>query len=372
MAYSFKVYNSDESELWEVPFESIRIEEELNKGLDGQLTVPFQTIKQYADAFNTTPDGIIASGYRSWKLYKDTDLLYQGVLSERQISGGQSGATTYNIYFTDYVGFLSTFYTAEAAIYSNQDSSDIAWDLIDDRQNDAGGNGDIGITRGADPTTKNRDRTFRRESVLNAIVGMSRAKVADGFDFDIDNSLQFNIYYPQKGTQRPEIVLDSFNIISWTSNRRLASKLVNRVHVIGAGAGEDLITQTRENTTPQSTWGLLEGSLSEKSVSTSSELQDRGDRYLEQNATPTDKVSVRIRDDSPDIRTYQLGDSLTVKLEELSYSELLRVESRNIEIKPDGQAIINLTFGDRSANEDAIEIIREQQRQIADLQRFAG
>lgn len=342
--YLFNVFNNAENELWQLPYERLDLTEEINKGIDGSLSISYEAIKKYAAKFNLSPDGIIAASLRKWKLYRDTDLFARGLLTHRTIEGGNTGASTIVVYFTDYLGALGARYTPFLDTYTATDSSDIAWSIIDDSQNDASGFGDLGITRGLNPTTVDRQRTFRHENIRDAIYGMSRDKVDNGFDFDIDNTLNFNVYYPQKGQARPEIVLSEFNIISWSLNRPLSSKIGNRVHVFGEGLGDDLVAVTRENTTPMATWGLQEKTLSEKTTSDTDELSDRGDKFLSKYQTPQETVSVTIRDVSPDLFSYNLGDTVTVKLASVNFEEQLRIIKRTVSINPSGQATVQLSF----------------------------
>lgn len=366
--YSFRLYNSDNSQVWELPYTRMTLSEELNKGLDGNLSLSYSALDRYAEKLNTSVDGILSSEFRSWRLYRGSDLLYRGLLSHRSIEAGQTGPSTIVVYFTDYVGALGSRFTDIEDIHSNKDSSDIAWALIDDTQSQT--NGDLGITRGTNPTTKNRDRTFRHRNIRDAIIGMSQAKVADGYDFDIDNTLQFNVYYPSKGQSRPEIMFSDFNVLSWSSNRPLTTKLFNRVHVLGEGLGADLTAVTRENTTPMATWGLVEATLPEKSVSNTTELEDRGDRFLERTAEIRDTLNINTLDDRPGIDQYGLGDSVRVVIDSLGLDEMLRLDTRTLQITPSGFAQVSLTFQEREINPSLVEMIKDQNRQIADLERY--
>lgn len=342
--WRFIIYNQAETELWELPYSRINLKEKLNNSIDGHLTISYPALTKYALGLNTTVDNIITGGFRSWKLYKDTQLFRRGVLSHRAIAGGQSGATTITIHFTDYVGLLGSRYTPKEDIYSSTDSADIAWALINNSQTDSSGYGDLGISRGSHPTTVNRDRTFRFDNIQNEIIKMSRAALENGFDFDIDNTLNFNIYYPSKGSLRPEIVFSDFNIISWTSNLPLVAKLANRVHVLGSGFGSEMVTATEEDATAMATWGLLEHALSEKSVTLASTLSARGDRYLAINSEPREVFSISVKDHQPDLLDYDLGDTVGVEIAEIDLNEQLRIKSRNIDILPSGEARIDISF----------------------------
>lgn len=343
MAYSFKLYNRDESELWELPYERISLKEELNRGLDASLEIPFPSFSKYASKLNTTVKNILAGGFRSWRLYRDDSLLYRGLPVHAAMSGGEAGATSISVNITDYMGFLSRRHTPEYLFYASEDASDILWNEIDRTQNDSSGHGDLGLTRGTQATVKNRQRTLRFDKILDLAVGMSRAKVVDGYDWWIDTSLQVNTA-DMRGNERPEIVFSEFNTLSWTANLPLLGRLANRVHVLGEGMGDDMISVTRENTTVMEMWTLVEESLNEKSVSSTTLLEERGDRLLEKRAEPKIVFALSTRDTAPDVIDYEVGDIVRVQRPEIDFNELLRINSRAMTIYSSGQAIIDLTF----------------------------
>lgn len=340
--WEFIIYNQDESEQWEIPYTKISFTEELNKGADGNMSIPYVGFKQYADALNTTPDDIFKGGFRSWKLIRDGDVFRIGVLTHRSINGGAKGASAINLHFTDYLGFLSSRDTQEEKIYSSEDSADIAWGEINTAQTQT--NGDMGITRGTHPTTVDRDRTLRYENILHLLVGMSNAKQSSGYDMDIDTTKKFNIYWPEKGSVKENVIFSEFNMDSWTLNMPLTAKLANKVNVLGKGFGDDMATASVEDTTYQTTWGLLETTLSEKDVGTVSELENRGNKLLDDLKNPENTINIATKDLDPEVTDYNLGDTVTVEINELDYSKQLRIIKRTFTITPNGDAIINLSF----------------------------
>jgi hypothetical protein len=82
--YEFRIYNKTGGDVWIIPFQTISITEELNIGITGTITINYLDLKNYADKLNTTPDNIISSEYREWKLFKGSTLLYGGILLHRK------------------------------------------------------------------------------------------------------------------------------------------------------------------------------------------------------------------------------------------------------------------------------------------------
>ena len=340
--YTLKIQNYDESDVYFIPFEIIRIDEQLNKGITGNVSVNYLAFQRYATQLNTTVDSIIGTTYREWYLYKDSSLLYGGVLVDRQFSGSKSQATSMTLNLIGFEGLLSNRVTGEKDVFTSYDSSNIAWALINTSQAQTYGN--VGITRGLNPTTVDRDRIFRYEYIRNAIEKMSNESVYNGFDWEITAQKVFNVYYPQKGTIKNNIILDDFNIISWQDTKPLTAKLANRVFVIGEGQEDAILSTMVEDATPQNTWKLQEYVLSEKAIKTIATLEDKGNKHLDKFKEPKRVVNVVINDKNPDIISYNVGDTVQVKIKTIDFAEYLRIKSRNIDIKKGGHAIINLTF----------------------------
>lgn len=343
--YDLRVENKTGGDIWTIPFETINLTEELNKGLSGSMTINYLALKRYADSLNTTPDDILGSTYREWKLYKDNVILYGGILLHRKITGSKSQATSYSANLAGYEALLASRYTGNGGTwsYSATDSADIAWGLINKTQTDASTYGDVGITRGLHPNCTDRDRTCRYDNILDVIIKMSNRNVANGYDWEVTPLKVFNIY-ATKGSAKPNLILDDFNIISWTNDRGLAGKIANRVIVQGAGTGDDIVASTVEDTTLMDDWYLQEALLSEKDTSVVVNLADKGNRLLTQIKEPSDVVSVRVNDRNPLITSYNVGDTLKVKIAELGFDQNLRIDKRTIQIQRSGEAQVDLSF----------------------------
>lgn len=339
--YQFDIQSTDGSRLYSLPFESVKITEELNKGLDGQLSMPYQSILRYCQALQTTPDAAIAAQPMEWFLRKDGVRIFGGILLNRGIAGGREGATSYQIKFADFLARLAKRRTEEYFFRDNTDQVQIAKDLLDYTNGEQA----TGITVGAEPApSKNRQMTSRRGNIRDEIVSMSNEKKNGGYDFDVDVIKKLNFFVPTKGQARPSIVFDSFNILSWQSNRPLEGQLTNKLYTIGQGFGEDTQSTMSENIPSQSMWGLLEDTQSEKGVGSEDELQDRGDQIIDDLAFPTDTVTIVHKDDAPDITSYNVGDTVRVIIEDISFDKELRVVKRTIQIDEGGNAQVNLSF----------------------------
>lgn len=337
----FIIMSLDGSEVFIPPFETIRITEEINKGYDGTISVSYPDIKKYAESFGLKPDNIFSSTKREWYLRKNEVKIFGGVLLSRTINGGSNGMTSFSVDMADFSILLDKRRTGALFQRTATDSADIVQDLLDYTNAIS----DTGISIGNKPTsTKNRNITSRYANIRDEIASMSNLKKYDGYDWDVDVTKKLNIYYPSKGSTNNNIIFDEFNTLSFQSIRQLQGRLTNRVIVFGSGYGDTMVTATRENTTSQSTWGLLEDGLSEKGVEDTSELADRGDQFLNNNAYPIDVISLSHRDDNPDFTSYNIGDTVRITFDEIGVNTPLRIYKRTIQINSSGSVIISLSF----------------------------
>lgn len=327
--------------LWDLPSESFRFTEELNKGADGSITIPFPALSDYATRLKTTAMDVIASGFRRVIIKTSEKTYVSGVVSSAQFTFSKGkGITAVVLSISDWFAMLAKRRTAAEKIYTSDDSADIAWDLINTTQTDTSGHGNLGITRGVHPVTKNRDRTFKFDNVRDALVGMSASKVKDGYDMDIDADRKFNIYYPQKGTDLPAVIFDSFNVTGGSYNIPLAGKLINRCNVLGKTSNV-----TREDTSTMANWYLHEDVLSERDVETTDLLNDRGDKQIADNRDPDSSAGVTIEhlDGEPSIADYSLGDRVKFRSPEIQVDQMMRVIKRAISYQR-GHATVTATL----------------------------
>lgn len=345
--YEFRLVNITGEEIWVLPFETVTVTEELNLGITGNITINYQALKRYANILATTPDDIVSAEYREWQLWKDDELFYAGVLLHYKLFGSKGQGTNMTIEFAGFEKAFDSRITGNAGAdwaWSSVDSADIAWDMINKTQNDASGYGDIGVTRGLHPTTVDRDNTCRFDSIYKEIVSMSAREKYNGYDFRFSPLKVFDIFYPAMGELKSNLVLDDFNILSWSKDKDLATRAFNRVTVLGQGSEDDIVTATVEDELAMAKWFLQEVTLAEKDVIQTSTLEDKGNKLLNQKKEPANVVAVRVNDRDPDIKSYNVGDTLPVQIKEIDFNENLRIDRRTIQIQRSGEAQVDLSF----------------------------
>ena len=330
MTFRCVVKNSDDTLIWELPFVGFNIVQELNKGESLNITFESTAIKPIADAHDITIEYIFSASYREIEIYdEDDNKIYAGYISELQFNSGVGELGKISVQSKGFFSLLEKRYTDDSLSYTATDSSDIAWGLINFTQTN-GSYGDLGITRGADPTTKNRDRTdLRYKNIAEVIKKMSANEVKDGYDFDVDTLKQFNVYYP-KGTTRDIYLEEDFNINTYQISKTFIDGMVNQAIVIGSGADEDnQLVVTRDSTnTYKEAFFLLQDVLNESDVSVQTTLEDKGDKHLEIYQAPRLTIYLTCRYDEPIFNNYAVGDWLNVVIPSYDINDSYRVNRR--------------------------------------------
>jgi hypothetical protein len=136
---------------------------------------------------------LIALRTYEFYVYRNDVLVWAGEQASAHTSlMGQRNILTVTSF--SFLEMLNHRITGAIKSFSNTDAGDIAWELIDDSQNET--DGDFGITQGSIETTVDRDRTFNDKNIMEALVQLS--EVNNGFDFEITDSKVFNVYSPKR------------------------------------------------------------------------------------------------------------------------------------------------------------------------------
>lgn len=326
MVFNIIIRNADGSLKWDIPFNSFSFTEELNQGKNAHVNLTLPSLQELATAYGVTVEFILSASYRELEIYDSAgNKIYYGYISEIQFDKGSGASTTISVSSKGFFSLLEKRLTSGYSYYSSEDSADIAWDLINETQ--SLDYGDLGLTRGSHPSTKTRDRTFRYKTVAEAIKKMSASEVKDGFDFDINNQKQFNIFYP-KGSVRDNIFLEEdFNINRYAIYKTFIDGMANSVTVVGSGFDEEnqLVVVRNSPDSYKEAFFLLEELLSETDVIIQETLEDKGDKYLETYQAPRYTITVYINYENPLFTDYEIGDWLNVKIPSFDIDTTYRI-----------------------------------------------
>lgn len=347
---NFKVLvkDADGSEMWDLPYTSFNFSEELNKGTNAQFHFERVSLQPIADAYGVTVEYIFSASYREIEIYDDTTKIYAGYISEISFFAGEADAGNISVSSKGFFSLLEKRFCDSSLSYTSTDSGDIAWNLINYTQGLSYGN--LGITRGAHPATKNRNRTdLRYKNIADAIRGMSAEEVKDGYDFDVSPLKVFNIYYP-RGSVRENIILEEdYNINTYQITKTFIDSMVNQVIVIGSGydsSNQLVVTRNAANSYKEAFF-LLQDVLSEPDVSVQATLEDKGDKRLEVQEAPRYTVVVTCRYEDPLWTDFEVGDWLVLKMPTFDIDSEYRVLRRSCT----HEGVVNMTLNNVVAPE---------------------
>lgn len=321
-------------EEWELPYKDFSFTEELNNDKYASVNVDYENLKDIADDYGVTVEYILSATYRELYIYDDAGTkIYGGYVSELTFNAGSNELGALTISSKGFFSLLHKRFTDDgtATNVTSTDASVIARGLITYTQ--ALPYGDFGITLGANPTTKDRDRTFKYSNIGEEIQKLSANNLKDGFDFEITADKVFNVYYPLKGSELPNIILqEGFNVESFTIIKHFIDAMTNQVIVAGAGLGEAQNIVVRDaDASYKSSFYLLQDLLTENDVEITTTLEDKGDKHLDRYKYPRVVVQTLTTDyDEPDYNLYNLGDSLKIKIPSFNIDGFYRVYKRTV------------------------------------------
>ncbi len=188
------------------------------------------------------------------------------------------------------------------------DQFDIARALIEHHQDKADGN--FGIDTTATTTSgRKRDRVYEKEAqknIYDAVVELS--EVDDGFDFNFNPDTRgFDLFYPQRGKRRTDIVFDDRNIRQFTRQRDATGQ---GSEVLGK-FGEDLITSAQD-AAAVAKYGLTQRIVVQKDVSVTQTATDQVTDALNAYKDVPNLISLTVDTDEPQVFTYVPGDEVKV------------------------------------------------------------
>jgi len=344
--YTIKVKNRNGNFIGE--FETFR-NLKYSKNLNGYGSCSFEVPLEDSKAgLLVVPRGYSVYVYRRENKEYEGDLVWAGEQVLRTANLKADNDNWLEVYCYDWFEQLYHRFTAQVVQYDQIDAGAIAWDLINDSQNDSGGYGGLGITQGTITATMNRDRTYYNQNIGKAIENL--ANVISGFDFEITNDKKFNVY-SIKGEDKSEDVVFQLGLnVKEMNIKEDFINPVNRAIVLGEATDTDELQRIeRVNTDFMKTYGLRESLISEMDIEDLATLEDRGDALLRKYQLPLITLSMSILESSaPNITDFELGDLIKIVAQKGFYdiNNDYRVFGYEVSLGNSNEESLKLILGD--------------------------
>ena len=258
----------------------------------------------------------------------------------------------------DYRGRLAFRRVLSDQTFTAEDDVNIAWQAVVNAQAET--NGDMGIVRGVFPAGITLTGTFPAGiSVAEAIDLV--ANVDDGFDWDVDEELRFNIYRV-RGTASG-LILDYGGLVSEVQREFAATDFANSVRLSGDPSIASVIAGTGDATVGR--WDRQAGFPQVDNVTLLTGLAvDELDRASTESVT----FRVRLRSSEGLQRwggpsAIGLGDTirLVVKSNRLDVNEVTRVREIDVTVSDDGAEDVSFVLdGPRRTFQERINSILQR------------
>lgn len=313
--------------------------EELNREATARVVLSFEDIESVLADYNVGVLFAFTSTFREIIIEKKDFngvfvRVFWGVVTNFEVYPVQNDKKHIQINAVSWFGLFGRRYTGASRVFSNADAGAIAWALISESQASDNPYSSYGITAGSITASKNRDRTYRFDNVRDAIIRLSNSNLNDGFDFEIDNSRAFNVFFPFKGQNRLNVVFDEKTIANYRFKKPLVLSTTNRVYVLGEGVNDEVVHAVRNsaNQYKEDFW-LQELVLNERDVREVSTLIDKGDRYLGLFQAPLVEFSVEHYDNDISWFDYSVGDFVRVNMPDLGLNnEIKRIMKKDFSL----------------------------------------
>lgn len=268
----------------------------------------------------------------------DIDIDYTGIIGNIIVS------------CNDYLSHFSTRFTDKLQSFVEEEQTEIAWDVINTTQNRQ--NGTLLVNQGSTATGVLRSLTAEREETATFLSTL--AQRINGFDFMFNpvvvdsrvESVDFDVYYPYKGNLLTTIV--PFTVGLGGNVQSIKAKTVSDLRNAGIAEGSgtgDTLESVLDYGSLQQSYTRREVVLSEKDVSTPSELTSRLEAYLNPQSVEQLILDITLYPGkTPTFDDIALGDILNANIQlfdYLNYVGQVRILEISVNVDQQGTETVN-------------------------------
>lgn len=241
------------------------------------------------------------------------------------------------------VSYLANGNVAAATDKTGKAQSLHAWELIQTFQGRTGG--DYGITRGLIPSTDPVQGAVYDQvtEIKQAIETLSEG--SPGFDFTINASRAFDVYYPQRGNDNGLVFEHGVNVMLLTLPEEAGpGAIVTDATVVGSGAN---LTASASSASARSTYGRREAYITDGSQGNATTLASQAASAVALHSAPLviPEIKVDLTHPTTPWGSFWLGDTVRVRadLEQyLTIDDAYRVVAINVELDDEDDETVTL------------------------------
>lgn len=246
-----------------------------------------------------------------------------------------------------------------AIFWDDVEQVEIARDMIRHTQAQVGGDLHFAL----DGTTSGIHRTqhnyaWENKQILSQLTTL--AKLDHGFDYAITSEWDttvhpprpqetFHVYYPKRGSHVKGVRFDRNNLLDFDETCD-GTKIANRVDVIGAGEGQQMLVATRFDSAEWADKPLWEKVVPQKQIDQQPTLDALADQNLEtfKHAQELPKIVVRPVTKVAPVGSFHVGDTIEVFLDEgfIQYDKVMRVQRIDVQVDSNLNENQSVTFAD--------------------------
>lgn len=215
-----------------------------------------------------------------------------------------------------YIEMLNARYTLPYVRYDATDQAEILKGLVDESQ--ARDDGDFGFTFSDITPTKDRDREYKLDNIMESFINMSN--VIDGVDFWIDKNKVIHFASERGSDKSNQYGLEyGVNVQEMRITDNFSSP-ANTAFAIGSTDGIDQLIESYADVTTRRTYKLREQTVSAIDVSEEDTLIGKAQDLVNKNKNQVRTVKViQLPNTLPTLDKVFIGDALNVRFKKGRY-----------------------------------------------------
>lgn len=238
-------------------------------------------------------------------IYRDSVIVWSGEQANAEVTFVADSPNFIKITCYTYIEMLNARVTPEFVYYAATDQAEILKDLVDVSQAQTDGN--LGFTFAPITPTKDRDREYKLDNIMEAFINMSN--VIDGIDFWVTSGKVIH-FDSERGSDKSNQFLFVWpdNISSLTISDNFSSP-ANKGYAVGSSDGINPTIESYTDTSARGIYKLREQVVSAIDVSETATLTDKAQKLVDKNKRQVRTIRLaQIPNTKPYLTQLQIGD----------------------------------------------------------------